>query len=932
MPRKKNNPLTEAYIMSLKVAELKKLKSKYQLQAKGALRKAGLQDILLRHLKLGKYAVVPENKFQRLMLSSPSISPETEIPRVVSATKSDIAKPVKDSRMIIASETAVARSEKDVSESTFSTETNGTVEHTFGADSEDNSNSVGKDHLLKGPVVTKTSTVEREGEPRGEKWDQACLGHQTLSQVIRSTIKAQGTHQCLENDKAVSVKKKNKMSSEEIVEKTYPVPEMVKKRTAVAGRQLSPSRDHNGNDVMSKKTSISQDDSTFRENNKKDATDPQELSQLLEPSSINKGKSTGNLEPVELCQNEKSTFDNDSSSINTPIEFQKNILPSKSSTEQELGVRKTPKQSERLQNMSGTCEEPTSAADQDGNYPEDVAIAQERNFGTEVESQLDKLKRTSDVAGIAVEKSTEKKQKLNDRSVNQVSSSDYERVQKDEHRKKTSTPRENVIDELVDSSLEKKRRNQSSETENGDDNTASKDDGDICKESKDKLEEHSRDTLYSKSPRKESSRERQEERKKSDIMTLEEKLRKRRERFGVVESSENSEDEHRHERSKRDDSRRRDHSENREESYDQEELEDTRHRKGTNSQNRGSSFHNESHSREDNHKKDEDSKYYKSNHSEDRKRHDSQNSREDLNSVSEHRVDSSRRRDVTSRRDDRGDDATRRRSRSRDERRRGSLERKRARYDERSRRADSRASRKRSRRPDSVDARRAISQSRGDSMDGGRTRLEERRRSESQEGRVTGYRHSRDAGRRAVVDDNIRRSRSRDRRISSPERRVASPRDRRRDYYRETREPRDFGRRERAYQRRNSYDRRYTHRSRSPPRRRTRGIHEGPKLFIGNIAYETDERILKRVFSKYGDVRDVYIPQRVSYSRSRRLSRREQGYGFVTFYNTEDAVDALRDLNHAELDGNVISVEYSKPRRSEPARYRSRSRDYRYRR
>jgi len=57
MPRKKL-VIDEKHVMSLKVAGLKKLCAKYKLAKTG--RKAALQDRILEHLQLGKYAVVAE--------------------------------------------------------------------------------------------------------------------------------------------------------------------------------------------------------------------------------------------------------------------------------------------------------------------------------------------------------------------------------------------------------------------------------------------------------------------------------------------------------------------------------------------------------------------------------------------------------------------------------------------------------------------------------------------------------------------------------------------------------------------------------------------------------------------------------------------------------------------------------------------------------
>merc|ERR1711920_1157619 len=167
-----------------------------------------------------------------------------------------------------------------------------------------------------------------------------------------------------------------------------------------------------------------------------------------------------------------------------------------------------------------------------------------------------------------------------------------------------------------------------------------------------------------------------------------------------------------------------------------------------------------------------------------------------------------------------------------------------------------------------------------------------------------------------------------DRRADSRHRRRASSREGRRANSLEPRR-REHTPERRKYERPRSRERRY--RSRSPPRhRRGRGsrgnerTYESPKLFIGNISYDTDERLLEDLFCKFGRLTDVYIPR----PPSRYGKARDKKFGFVTYERTEDARAARREWDQRELNGNRLSVEYSRkrPRRPHPTRYRSRSR------
>lgn len=114
---------------------------------------------------------------------------------------------------------------------------------------------------------------------------------------------------------------------------------------------------------------------------------------------------------------------------------------------------------------------------------------------------------------------------------------------------------------------------------------------------------------------------------------------------------------------------------------------------------------------------------------------------------------------------------------------------------------------------------------------------------------------------------------------------------------------------------------------RSPPR-----IEGMISLKVDNLAYRTTVDDLRKIFSRYGDVGDVYIP-RNPYSMDSR------GFAFVRYYNERDAEDAIRGMDGRKIDGREIRVQramYGRPntrRRggrwsSSPRRRRSRSRSY----
>jgi len=90
-------------------------------------------------------------------------------------------------------------------------------------------------------------------------------------------------------------------------------------------------------------------------------------------------------------------------------------------------------------------------------------------------------------------------------------------------------------------------------------------------------------------------------------------------------------------------------------------------------------------------------------------------------------------------------------------------------------------------------------------------------------------------------------------------------------------------------------------------------------LKVDNLTYRTTTDMLKRVFEKYGEVGDVYIP-RDPYSQDSR------GFAFIRYYDERDADDAISRLNGSLLDGRELRVQLAKHAR--PPQSSSYSRRY----
>lgn len=81
------------------------------------------------------------------------------------------------------------------------------------------------------------------------------------------------------------------------------------------------------------------------------------------------------------------------------------------------------------------------------------------------------------------------------------------------------------------------------------------------------------------------------------------------------------------------------------------------------------------------------------------------------------------------------------------------------------------------------------------------------------------------------------------------------------------------------------------------------------KLFIGGLAWHTDDAALKIQFEKYGQVEEAIVVKDRDTGRSR-------GFGFVRYSQEEDADNAIQAMNNVEFDGRTIRVDKASERGS----------------
>lgn len=83
------------------------------------------------------------------------------------------------------------------------------------------------------------------------------------------------------------------------------------------------------------------------------------------------------------------------------------------------------------------------------------------------------------------------------------------------------------------------------------------------------------------------------------------------------------------------------------------------------------------------------------------------------------------------------------------------------------------------------------------------------------------------------------------------------------------------------------------------------------KLFIGSLAWATNDDSLKDFFSQAGTV----VSASVIVDRE---TNRSKGFGFVEMSSEEEAKAAVEQLNGKELDGRPIVVSEARPREERP--------------
>ena len=78
-------------------------------------------------------------------------------------------------------------------------------------------------------------------------------------------------------------------------------------------------------------------------------------------------------------------------------------------------------------------------------------------------------------------------------------------------------------------------------------------------------------------------------------------------------------------------------------------------------------------------------------------------------------------------------------------------------------------------------------------------------------------------------------------------------------------------------------------------------MDDSNKIFVGGLAWATDDHGLKAAFESFGNVTEAKVI-------ADRMTGRSRGFGFVTFDTAEAATEAL-SFDGQMLDGRTVRVD-----------------------
>jgi RNA recognition motif-containing protein len=81
----------------------------------------------------------------------------------------------------------------------------------------------------------------------------------------------------------------------------------------------------------------------------------------------------------------------------------------------------------------------------------------------------------------------------------------------------------------------------------------------------------------------------------------------------------------------------------------------------------------------------------------------------------------------------------------------------------------------------------------------------------------------------------------------------------------------------------------------------------GLRLYVGNLAFGTDEETLRTAFSQHGTVTEIKVI-------TDRETGRSRGFAFVTLADEKSAANVMKTMDGAMVDGRALRVNEAEER------------------
>mmetsp|Transcript_467 Transcript_467/g.434 ORF Transcript_467/g.434 Transcript_467/m.434 type:complete len:106 (-) Transcript_467:342-659(-) len=83
----------------------------------------------------------------------------------------------------------------------------------------------------------------------------------------------------------------------------------------------------------------------------------------------------------------------------------------------------------------------------------------------------------------------------------------------------------------------------------------------------------------------------------------------------------------------------------------------------------------------------------------------------------------------------------------------------------------------------------------------------------------------------------------------------------------------------------------------------SKASHKG-RIIIRNLVFDINEKMLRKLMSKFGEIIDINIPLNPKNNKS-------YGYAFVEYSHKNNALKAINDLNDTKYKGRTILLDLS---------------------